>query len=235
MPYYRVADITFEYTPKHKYLEDRMEKYKAADDAKPEIHINVSDALIEKFSQKYGCSLGASESSVSGNTFYTYLLSKNGIMLHSSAIIYKGGAYLFSADSGTGKSTHTGIWKRVFGDENVIMLNDDKPAIRIIDGKAFAYGTPWSGKHDISTNVSVPLKAVVFLERSENNWIRKADTKEALNCFVAQTVNKLEANRINNLFEMLDKIFKIVPMYKMGCNMSDEAAILAEKTLCGSC
>lgn len=234
MPHYKVADITFEYTPMYKYLSDRMEKYKVADDSKLNFRMNIKEQRFIDFSQKHNCSLEIAELLISGSVFYTYLLTKNGIMLHSSAIIYKGGAYLFSADSGTGKSTHTGIWQRVFGENNVQILNDDKPAIRIIDGKAFAYGTPWSGKHDISINTSVPLKAIVFLERSENNWIRPATSKEAVNGFMPQTTSKLTDQHINYLFEMIDKVLEIVPIYKMGCNMKDEAAIMAEKTLCGN-
>lgn len=234
MPHYKVADITFEYTPMYKFLVDRMEKYKVADDSKLNFRMNIKEQRFMNFSQKYNCSLEIAELLISGEVFYTYLLTQNGIMLHSSAIIYKGGAYLFSADSGTGKSTHTGIWQRVFGEDIVQILNDDKPAIRIIDGKTFAYGTPWSGKHDISINTSVPLKAIVFLERSENNWIRPATSKEAVNGFMPQTTSKLSNKYINCLFEMLDKVLKIVPIYKMGCNMEDEAAIMAEKALCGN-
>lgn len=232
MPHFKAADITFEYTPMYKYLADRMEKYKVADDSKLNFRMNIKEQHLIDFSKEYNSSLEIAESLISGDAFYTYLLGKDGIMLHSSAIIYKGGAYLFSADSGTGKSTHTGIWQRVFGENNVQILNDDKPAIRIIDGKAFAYGTPWSGKHDISINTSVPLKAIVFLERSENNWIRPATSKEAVNGFISQTM--IPNKYTDYLFETLDKVLKIVPIYKMGCNMEDEAAIMAEKTLCGN-
>ena len=73
------------------------------------------------------------------------------MLLHSSAVVVDGYAYLFSADSGTGKSTHTGLWKQHFGDRAYI-INDDKPAIRKVDGEWYVFGTPWSGKTDTSVN-----------------------------------------------------------------------------------
>ena len=82
---------------------------------------------------------------LTGSDFYTELLNFNGIILHSSCIVVDGMAYAFSADSGTGKSTHTQLWLKHLGDR-AYMLNDDKPAIRLIDGKVYACGTPWSGK-----------------------------------------------------------------------------------------
>ena len=100
--------------------------------------------------------------------FYEKLLDYNGMMFHASAVVVDGKAYLFSAPSGTGKSTHTRLWLEYFG-EKAYILNDDKPAIRIMDGKFYAYGTPWCGKDNVSTNQKCEIKAICFLERSEVN------------------------------------------------------------------
>ena len=81
-----------------------------------------------------------------------------------------GAAYLFTAPSGTGKSTHTRLWREVFGDR-VWMINDDKPMLRISENLVTAYGTPWNGKHHISRNASAPLKAIVQLNRGKENII----------------------------------------------------------------
>ena len=104
------------------------------------------------------------------------------VMIHSSCISYKGNAILFSADSGTGKSTHTSLWKELYSDD-VQFINDDKPIIRIIGDKVYAYGTPWSGKTDLNNNVYAPLCNIVFLQRGAKNKKASVDEKENQNEF----------------------------------------------------
>ena len=105
---------------------------------------------------------------LTGSDFYTQLLKFRGILLHSSCVVVDGAAYAFSADSGTGKSTHTALWLKHFGNR-AYMLNDDKPAIRLVGDRVYACGTPWSGKYDYSTPGMVPLAGICFLERAEEN------------------------------------------------------------------
>lgn len=161
---------------------------------------------------------------LTGSDFYTELLKFKGILLHSSCIVVDDTAYAFSADSGTGKSTHTQLWLKHFGDR-AYMLNDDKPAIRLIGDTVYACGTPWSGKYDYSSPKIVPLAGICFLERSENNWIKKADTGKAVFNIFSQTVRRLDAQRMNNLFDVLEQIFDKVPLYELGCNISQEAVL----------
>lgn len=161
---------------------------------------------------------------LTGSDFYTELLKFDGILLHSSCIVVDDKAYAFSADSGTGKSTHTQLWLKHFGDR-AYMLNDDKPAIRLIGDEVYACGTPWSGKYDYSSPRVVPLAGICFLERSENNWIKKADTGRAVFNIFSQTVRKLNADKMENLFDVLEQIFAKVPLYELGCNISEEAML----------
>lgn len=161
---------------------------------------------------------------LTGSDFYTQLIKFSGILLHSSCVVVDGYAYAFSADSGTGKSTHTQLWLKHFGDRAYI-LNDDKPAIRIIDNKVYACGTPWSGKYDYSTPKIVPLAGICFLERSEDNWIKKADTSKAVFNIFSQTVRRLGPNAMEKLFDVLEDIFSKVPIWELGCNISDDAVL----------
>lgn len=159
---------------------------------------------------------------LTGSDFYTELLKFKGILLHSSCIAVDDRAYAFSADSGTGKSTHTQLWLKHFGDR-AYMINDDKPAIRLINNKVYACGTPWSGKYDYSSPKVVELAGICFLERSEDNWIKKADTGRAVFNIFSQTVRKLNADKMNSLFDVLEQIFANVELYELGCNISEEA------------
>lgn len=163
---------------------------------------------------------------ITGSDFYTALLDFNGILLHSSCVVVDNKAYAFSADSGTGKSTHTQLWLKHFGDR-AYMLNDDKPAIRLIDGKVYACGTPWSGKYDYSTPAVVELAGICFLERSEDNWIKKADTSKAVFNIFSQTLRHLSAQGMDNLFNVLEELFSKTSLYELGCNISDDAVLTA--------
>ena len=116
------------------------------------------------------------------------------------------------------------LWLKHFGNR-AYMLNDDKPAIRLIDGKVYACGTPWSGKYDYSTPQVVELAGICFLQRSENNWIKKAETSKAVFNIFSQTVRKLDAVNMEKLFDVLEQIFSKIPIYDLGCNISDEAVL----------
>lgn len=207
-------------------IDENTDEYK---NFKEDISITVTDELIKNKQEndlKY-CTGEDIEYICTGSMFYRYLLSYSGLLLHSSAVVVDGYAYLFSADSGTGKSTHTGLWLEYFKDRAYI-LNDDKPALRRGADGWKAYGTPWSGKYDISVNKGVKLGAIVFLERDTTNHIEELASVYAIQKFVAQTTRKLskEAN-MNHLLTNLDLLLREVPVYNLGCNISMEAVEVA--------
>ena len=222
-----------------KFHYDRMianmPKYKSDFDEEAEIFINITKQMsMEYQDENPHFTLGSCEYSMAGSQFYTQLLDHDGMMLHASSIMMDGNAYLFSARSGTGKSTHTSLWQKVYGKDRAVNFNDDKPAMRIIDSKAYACGTPFSGKSDINLNVIVPLKAICFLERSETNYIEKIPPFKAIPLIINQTIFKGQPPEIQQKVQnMIAKIISLVPVYKLGCNISDEAAILAHDVMSG--
>lgn len=200
------------------YLSDNQDESVA-----PDIDILVNDKRVKAAMAEHPeLNQDDWEYMLTGSDFYSALVRFDGILLHSSCIVVDGVAYAFSADSGTGKSTHTQLWLKRFGDR-AYMLNDDKPAIRIIDGKVYACGTPWSGKFDYSTPKVVPLGGICFLERSKDNWIKPADTSKAVFNIFSQTVRRFGKADMNKVFDILEQIFAKVPIYQLGCNISDEA------------
>lgn len=228
MPFYDIAQLRVEIIEPKGRTEKQAIPYlsKNQDESlKADIVINVDDSRVEAAIKEHPeLNQGDWEYMLTGSDFYTDLIKFNGILLHSSCVVVDGVAYAFSADSGTGKSTHTQLWLKHFGDRAYI-LNDDKPAIRIIDGKPYACGTPWSGKYDYSTPAVVPLAGICFLSRSETNQIKKADTGKAIYNIFSQTVRRLGESRMNMLMDNLNEIFKLVPIYDLGCNMSDDAVL----------
>lgn len=168
----------------------------------------------------------------SGSLFYRKLLNFGGMRLHSSAVVVDGKAYLFTADPGTGKSTHTSRYLELFG-ERAFILNDDKPAIRLIDGAWYAYGTPWSGKHDISVNVGAPIGGIAVLQRGEVNEITPFSGVEAIYALLNQVNREINASYRVKLMELLDNLLTNVPVWKLICNMDPEAAIVSYETMSG--
>lgn len=162
----------------------------------------------------------------SGASFYKQLLCYDGMMLHASAVVVDGKAYLFSAPCGTGKSTHTRLWLSVFGDRAYI-LNDDKPALRLIDGVWYAFGTPWSGKDDCSVNIGVPVAGICLLHQAKENVITPFLGKDAIFAILEQTIRPIEAKLQDKLLELLDKLMTTIPIWKMGCNMEEKAAMVS--------
>ncbi|MBQ5890102.1 MAG: hypothetical protein IIW73_04020 [Clostridia bacterium] len=216
-------------------MKTNMPKYKNDFEGNPDIVINVTKEMSMTYQDgNPHFTLGNCEYSIAGSQFYTQLLDHDGMMLHSSSIMMDGNAYLFSARSGTGKSTHTSLWQKVYGKDKAVNFNDDKPAIRIINSKAYACGTPFSGKSDINLNVVVPLKAICFIERSETNYIEKIPPFKAIPLIINQTIFKGQTPEIQQKVQnMIARIISTVPVYKLGCTISDEAAILAHDVTSG--
>lgn len=97
-------------------------------------------------------------------------LEHDTLLIHGAAIAYDGGAYLFCAPSGTGKTTHIRLWLENLPEAYVV--NGDKPFLRLTENGVLVCGSPWCGKENLGTNTMVPLKAVIFMERSERNHIQ---------------------------------------------------------------
>lgn len=161
--------------------------------------------------------------------FAKALLDFEGIYLHASAIVLEGKAYLFSAPSGTGKSTHTEKWCRLFG---ATYLNDDKPVLRLIDGTWMAYGTPWSGKHDLSSPMGVALGGIVFVRRGQENSIRKLSSDEAVPRLMSQTLwRHKKPEDLEKQLVLTDKLLRQHPLWLLTCRNDDEAAFVAKQAL----
>lgn len=168
-----------------------------------------------------------------GMVFSNRLAYTGGLVLHASALSYKGRAIAFSAISGTGKSTHTGLWKEYFG-ENVEIINDDKPAVCFEGGQPYLYGTPWSGKTDINNNIKAPLVAIVFIEQAEKNSIRRISAAEAYFDMANGVARPACDESLGiKLLDTMETLLKRVPVYKMGCNISFQAVETAYNEILG--
>lgn len=167
----------------------------------------------------------------SGDHFYFHLLKHGGMMLHSSAVELDGKAYLFSADPGVGKSTHARLWQQVFG-EKVHVFNDDKPALRCIDGVWYAYGTPWCGKDGININMKAPVAGICFMKQAPENRIRRLSTLEAAKKIIAQTRRRFNQERnLDLMLSRVDSLVRDIPVFELENRPEPEAAQLSYETM----
>ena len=227
MSKYKIAGLTVEMEPKYDILKKQSLPYLGDDINDVDFCIDISEeSIIKKAEQMKSLTVAECEYSWFGYVFYRNLLNYNGMLLHSSCVSLDGSAYLFSAPSGTGKSTHTALWKKHFGDR-LVYVNDDKPALRIFADRVFACGTPFSGKTDLNTNISVPLKGICILSRGEKNTICEADPKKAIHKILNQSYRPTDIELMNKTLDILNVIMSNVPVYDFSCNISDDAVITA--------
>lgn len=150
----------------------------------------------------------------------------NTFLFHGSVVAVDGEGYLFTAKSGTGKSTHTRFWRQEFG-SRAVMVNDDKPLLQVREDGVWAYGTPWDGKHRLSSNTAVPLKGICILERAAENHIEPISAKQTLPMLLQQSYRPQSPVGVARLLSLLDALANRTRFYRLGCNLDPAAARIA--------
>lgn len=151
-----------------------------------------------------------------------FMPEKDCFLMHGAVIAWKNQGYLFTAPSGTGKSTHLALWKKYLGDQAEV-INGDKPFLKVTEDEVWVYGTPWAGKEQWQVNKKVALKGICFLGRGEKNSIQKIDSFSTLPFLMRQVYFTDAPQSAGKTMELLDQMLKIVPLYKMKCDISKEA------------
>ena len=219
---YCFASLVVEMNIRYEPLKSQSIPYEVEDDRKADVIIPLMDDMINKYHELYPqLSIGDCEYVLYGAYFYKELLKHKGILLHSSCVVKDNYAYLFSAPSGTGKSTHTSLWLEVFKDAKI--LNDDKPAILIKNDKIYACGTPFSGKTNLNLNEEYEIKGIAFLERSKDNWIKEMDVNKSIYSILNQTIRPDDEANMDLAISTIEEIVKRIKIYKFGCNISKDA------------
>jgi hypothetical protein len=230
MSLYDIAGLKIQMDHIGEITRLRSQKYLAVTGSQADISINPTPEEFHLILQNNpALTLDEADYIQTGYMFACRLLDFSGFCLHASAIAIDNKAILFSAPCGTGKSTHTRLWQEYYGKDRVTMINDDKPAIRLINGVLNVFGTPWSGKDDSSSNIRVPLHAVVFLEQAKVNRICPQTKKESIRMLLNQSIRARVLQ--NNLLDMLDCVLSSVEIFKLGCTVSPEAVKVASAVL----
>lgn len=207
----RIADLIVE-VPAAGDLVPRCRDYRCDESSSADITIST-----EKFRPNAWQGLNPNDYVYceSGSHFHFHLLRFGGMMLHASAVVVEDRAYLFSAPSGTGKSTHTRLWQQMLG-EKAQIINDDKPALRCIDGVWYAYGTPWCGKDGININRKARLAGICFLKQAPHNRIRRLTNQEAVQNIIWQTMRRFRLTEsMDRMLSNVDNLVRNIPIFEL--------------------
>lgn len=154
------------------------------------------------------------------------------MLLHAAVISCDGKGIAFLARSGVGKTTHTLLWKRVF-QEQLRIINGDKPIVRFFDGVPYAYGTPWAGKENLQCNGCVRLTDICFIEQSLDNSVLRVDPMDYIDALMQQVLLPSELVPAEKTLELLDKMVSNCKFWVIRCNVCDDAAMIAYNTIFG--
>ena len=217
-------------------LYERSEAYcrEYLTDEEPELDIAITQELIDAervHSGDSGSSFGDPylERLAIYRQIAEKLVERDILLFHGSAISVDGEVYIFTARSGTGKSTHARLWREVLPElgHEVVMVNDDKPLLGFREDGIWVYGTPWNGKHCLGANIAAPLKAICRICRGETNSIRQMTRMERLPVLLSQTYRPQGKDGIRRSLALLGRLTQEVQMYELHCNMNPEAALVS--------
>ena len=225
---YEIAGLKVEMEPKFDRLTRQCESYQSSGEPVMIVKPNPYDeahAVMDRPSEEereYICCSAA---------FCRDIIGYGRFFLHASAVVYEGEAYLFSAPSGTGKSTHTAWWRKLFSQSYI--LNDDKPVICPEKDGITVWGTPFSGKTDLQVNRGVPLKGICFLKQGSENHIQQVTATKALALMLNNTWRPKNNHSMELLLDMIEQVVTRINVYEMRCTDDLEAAKLSYRVMKG--
>ena len=229
----KLVEYVFQVENKYDYVSRLCKDYCIEQPETVDYVISVSDQEIQRENQDGGnWPVEYLESLAVYRKICEVLLEKDIILFHCSALEMNGKALLFTAASGTGKSTHARLWRERFKDQ-VTMVNDDKPLLVITKDHVYVYGTPYGGKDGIQTNTHAEVAGIFILHQATENTLKKVSFKEAYPMLLNQTYRRKDASGMIQTMDTVSKL-SIVPTYELGCTISYEAVDLVYQEIFGS-
>ena len=223
-------------TASHKYLSYCCREYLSDEEPRYSVEITPEDLVDER--QRYdrerqmeglpahNIEEALLELTALQRKLAEMLFAHDVLVFHGSVVAVDGQAYLFTATSGTGKSTHTRFWRETFG-ERAVMVNDDKPFLRLTKDGVMVYGSPWNGKHELGTRICLPLKGICILERGTENVIWQISGQEAAPMLFQQSNRPVNVRNMPLYMGLVDGLSKNVDIYRMKCTLDPKAAQVA--------
>lgn len=217
----RLAELNICIDNKYPYIEAMCREY--ITDAPADFTVSVTDDEIKAEGADEGYSLEYLETLAIYRKIANKIIEYDGFLMHGVVLSVDDKGIAFCARSGTGKTTHSRLWQDMLGDRCQV-INGDKPLVRIIDDKVYAYGTPWSGKEGINKNARVELKKVCFIQRGTENEIKPCTKKDALGHFMTQVFIPDNGMLTLKTMDLIDRFIRKMDIYILKCNMDISAA-----------
>ncbi len=217
----------YDFTTKfcHEYLsEDQVSKVDIVARVTEE-EFAAERALSDEFSDGY------IENICLYRSLCTQIPVLNRMLLHCAVLEYEGNGYAFLGRSGTGKSTHSKLWKKYLGTPR--MINGDKPILEYVGDGFLVHGTPWRGKESWGMRASAPLCGLCFLEQAKENSIRKLTPSEVSTRLFGQILLPESEEGVVATLELADKLIASTPAYLLKCDISREATKLSFEVMTG--
>lgn len=236
MALYKLADLIVELNNQYDYLAKQCREYQYLSDASADLVVTVTEDEIQQernnLSPEMNFTDGYLESLSTYRKICLQMPAYDGFLFHGSVIDCGGKGIIFLADSGVGKTTHTMLWKQVYG-EQMRIINGDKPIVRFFDGTPYAYGTPWAGKENYQCNDRVALTDLCFIERSPENQVIAMKPQDCVTRLMQQIIVPADPQMAIQTLQLLDRLLSCCRVWVIRCNISQEAAILAHDTILG--
>lgn len=231
----KIAKILYRIEYKYSYIEKMFSDYIVDDDEIGEIvEISYTEEDIQR------CYSMLTEEKSDAYIEYICILdkiaadlpSKNMLLMHGATIEYNGRAYVFTAPSGTGKSTHIALWKKYLKDK-VQIINGDKPEISFTENEVLVHGAPWCGKEGWQINTSAPLAGVCLVKRGTENRISRINAGKNLEDFICQFYIGQGSEEMLKVIDLFAKMTERVPFYQLECTISEEAVRCSFEAMTG--
>lgn len=231
---YKIADIVFDAQFLYAYTPHICKEFLYSGKESPKFFIDITKQAVEnEYSPDNESNLPEFLESIAFfRALLDNLLEYNAIVFHSSVVAVNGYAYMFTAPSGTGKSTHTRLWRELLKDK-AVMINDDKPIIRFVDGEFYVYGSPFKGKHSLGENTKAKIKAICKISQAKENSIVKTTSQEILPTLLNQTLRPDQSEKMDKLISIIINMLNKVSMYHLKCNTDISSARLSYQTMSG--
>ncbi len=222
MGQYRISELNVEIKTNSKTLQNNLQAYETSFDYKPNLSLSITDdMLLQLLDECEGYSADTIECEYLSIEFSRSMFDFNGFPIKSTAVEYENSAVLFSAPFDEEKVSDKLPSKRVFA--------VDYPAIRLINSVFYAYGTPFGMFGDMSRDVKLPVKSIVFVDKERFNSLKTLDTKDMVSMFMRAVHLSMHSERMKHTLYMLEKVMKSVKFYGVG-DLSDVNFILERVT-----
>ncbi|MBQ3235333.1 MAG: hypothetical protein IJA97_04140 [Clostridia bacterium] len=222
---FKIAGIVMEIAYKFSYTEDMLKKYEyfGGEPTAVTVRIDEDDFKSEVLRSNGEPDCFIENSAILRKLSNILLQDYNAMLFHGSTVKYNDKAYIFTAPSGTGKSTHTKLLKEYLGDK-ITYINDDKPILKVEGDGVMVYGSPWNGKHGLGENTCAPLEAICVVTRADTNSIEKVSPVSFMQVLFEQSMGFDDEVGAGKVLEILSSVLSGAKFYLLKCNMDISAA-----------